>query len=385
MDLEIDNVRSVLRRSQVRGDYPRGVELATSLGWYWITRATTEGVRWLDALLAPGQGSSAVGHPVHAWAYFMRGFLAVLQSDPAAARPALQRAVAVAQETGQPLALSQSLSMASIAAHMAGDPAAARRLLDEAHVVTAALNDPAATVALLQARALNAFFEGDLDAARSASSQGADLSRQAGDLYSLEMMLLNLGCTALLAGDVGAAQPQFAEALRIADQLDDRVAQYYLLAGLGCHAAGTGQARRAALLLGAAETVRTGAGASVIAFLAAPLAHAEESASAALGASRFEAELNAGKRLSRGAAIGQALGEPAPPAAAAADEPSLVPLGKRQAEVARLVAEGLSNKQIGARLFLSERTVDSHVRSILTKLGFRSRAQIASWIGASEP
>jgi DNA-binding NarL/FixJ family response regulator len=48
-----------------------------------------------------------------------------------------------------------------------------------------------------------------------------------------------------------------------------------------------------------------------------------------------------------------------------------------------LVAEGLSNKQIGARLFISERTVDSHVRSILNKLGFNSRAQIAGWMASS--
>ena len=57
-------------------------------------------------------------------------------------------------------------------------------------------------------------------------------------------------------------------------------------------------------------------------------------------------------------------------------------LGKRQLEVARLVAEGLSNKQIAARLFLSERTVDSHVRTTLNKLGFNSRVQIAGWIAS---
>jgi DNA-binding NarL/FixJ family response regulator len=58
-------------------------------------------------------------------------------------------------------------------------------------------------------------------------------------------------------------------------------------------------------------------------------------------------------------------------------------LGKRQADVSRLVADGLSNKQIGARLFISERTVDSHVRSILDKLGVNTRAQIAGWIASS--
>jgi DNA-binding NarL/FixJ family response regulator len=51
--------------------------------------------------------------------------------------------------------------------------------------------------------------------------------------------------------------------------------------------------------------------------------------------------------------------------------------------VARLIAEGLSNKQIGARLFISERTVATHVRNILNKLGFDSRARIASWMASS--
>ena len=379
MDLEIDNVRSVLRRCLVHADFRRGIGLATSLGWYWITRATTEGVRWLDELLTSGRG-----HPeAPAQAYFMRGFLAVLQSDPTAAGPALERAATAAREGGQLPLLSQSLSMASIAANMAGDRPSARRLLDEAQVVTTGIDDLPATLAFLQARALNGLFEGDLDAVRSASSEGARLSREVGDLYVLEMMTMNLGMVALTAADLDGSRPLFAEALRIAHQIDDRVAQYSLLDALGCHAASSGQARLAAQLLGAAETVRTGAGASVIATLAPLLARAEESATAALGASRYEAEFRAGKRLSRGAAIGMALGEPAHVAAAAPEDAGAGLLGKRETEVARLVAGGLSNKQIGMRLFISERTVDGHIRSILNKLGFNSRAQIAAWMASS--
>jgi DNA-binding CsgD family transcriptional regulator len=56
------------------------------------------------------------------------------------------------------------------------------------------------------------------------------------------------------------------------------------------------------------------------------------------------------------------------------------PLSGREAEVARLVAEALSNRQIADRLVLSERTVESHVRSILTKLGFTTRTEIAAWL-----
>ena len=54
-DLEIDNVRAVLQRCLIRADAARGIDLAANLGWYWITRATSEGMRWLDELLASGR------------------------------------------------------------------------------------------------------------------------------------------------------------------------------------------------------------------------------------------------------------------------------------------------------------------------------------------
>src|SRR2546430_4451647 len=94
MDLEIDNVRSVLQRCLYNRDYEHGIDLASSVGWYWVTRATTEGVRWLDELLVRGIANPDSRAP----AYFIRGFLAVLQSDPTMARPTLERAVAAARE-----------------------------------------------------------------------------------------------------------------------------------------------------------------------------------------------------------------------------------------------------------------------------------------------
>jgi DNA-binding CsgD family transcriptional regulator len=62
-------------------------------------------------------------------------------------------------------------------------------------------------------------------------------------------------------------------------------------------------------------------------------------------------------------------------AAAAGDKP----LSPRELEVARLVGRGLTNKQIGQTLYVSERTAENHVQHILTKLGLRNRSQIAAW------
>jgi DNA-binding CsgD family transcriptional regulator len=55
------------------------------------------------------------------------------------------------------------------------------------------------------------------------------------------------------------------------------------------------------------------------------------------------------------------------------------PLSRRELEVAALVARGLTNKQIGETLFVSERTAENHVQHILVKLGFSNRSQIAAW------
>ena len=55
------------------------------------------------------------------------------------------------------------------------------------------------------------------------------------------------------------------------------------------------------------------------------------------------------------------------------------PLSPRELEVARLVGRGLTNKQIGQNLYVSERTAENHVQHILTKLGLRNRSQIAAW------
>ncbi len=130
--------------------------------------------------------------------------------------------------------------------------------------------------------------------------------------------------------------------------------------------------------------MRTRVGANVMPFLAPSLDRAEKSAVAALGTTAFEAELEAGKRLDRDAALGLALGKPAHGAAAVSGNSGTGLLGKREADVARLIADGLTNKQIGTRLFISERTVDTHVRSILNKLGFSSRAQIAAWMASPD-
>lgn len=367
--LAIDDVRAVLRRSLDDHDVATGLALASATCWYWATRATSEGVRWLDALLTADPGA-----PVQPWACFTRGFLAVLQHDPDAAAPVLARGAEAARAAGAADVLSQSLAMASVAAALRADHPAAADLRDEATHAVPEQPDPGTVLMLLQARSLGALLSGDPETADRAAADGARLGAAVGDVYSTTMMLMNRALAAVVTRRSGDAEAFATQALPGADALDDRVAQSYLLGVLACCAAADRDATRAAELLGASEHLAAATGGTVNSTLAPALVDARAAAVRALGVARFAVHHGAGGRLPRAAAVDLALrrdGAPRP------DE--LAPLARRESEVARLVAEGLTNKEIGARLFISDRTVETHVRSILAKLGMRSRAQVAGW------
>jgi predicted ATPase/DNA-binding CsgD family transcriptional regulator len=375
-ELEIDNIRAILYECVARRDIARGLDIATSMRYYWITHGTTESTRWFDQLLASNEGAPTT----LVRAYYLRGWLSLIKGDPAAAKPWIARAITTARETGQRALLSESLSLAATVRNVAGDTDAARAYLDEAEAMTPGLHDFPATIELVLSRALHALIQEDMEASRAASVEGLRLSREAGDEFQVEAMLRNLGTIGIMTGDTNASRAEFVEALRVARHIDNRLAQYWGLAPLSWHAANSGQPRLAAQLLGAAETLATQTGANIMGPGVTLLRQARESAIVALGASVFEAEFNAGKHLSREAALQLALGESEGIGTKSAEGFVAGPLAKREVEVGRLVAEGLSNKQIGKRLFISDRTVATHVSNIMNKLGLNSRAQIAAWM-----
>ena len=188
-DLEIDNIRAVLHQCVARGDLARGLDIAASMGYYWITHGTTESTRWLDQLL----GAEDAAPATQVRAYYLRGWLSLLQADAATARPWIARAVTTARETRQLTKVSESLSIAATVESVAGDLEAARRYLEQAEEITPGLGDYPATIELMLSRAVLALVEGDLETARAVCLEGVRLSREAGDLYQVEAMLGNLG------------------------------------------------------------------------------------------------------------------------------------------------------------------------------------------------
>jgi non-specific serine/threonine protein kinase len=129
---------------------------------------------------------------------------------------------------------------------------------------------------------------------------------------------------------------------------------------------------RALALAAAAWTIRTRIGGAFAPLFLERAEAVRDACEAALG-DRGNRIWTDGARLNVDDAIALAFGKersrPSPPGG----------LSAREIEVAGLVAEGLSNKVVAARLHLSVRTVESHVRHALAKLGLENRTQLATW------
>ncbi|MGY1699764.1 ATP-binding protein [Geodermatophilus sp. SYSU D00766] len=357
-------------------DAVRGLAMAADLWLYWAARGHLgEGRRRLQDLLAACPQPSGT----RARGMVAAGFLALAATDPAAALPLLTRARELGEACGAPSVVASATQYLGQAALFDGDLAAADRLLREAAARHAAADGryeafcwaDVGVAALLAGR--------DADAAEAFARSLALAER--GDPWTRSHALWGLGLVRLGAGEAEEATALERSALGLMREVDDRSGTALCIEALSWAAAARGAWERAARLGGAAEAVWR----SIPADLPAPLTRRREecttAARRALGDRRWGALHREGAVLDRTGAVALALDErPAPSVTPAGAGPS--PLTARQQEVARLVAEGLTDRQIAARLVISPRTAESHVEQILARLGVRSRAEIAAWTAA---
>ncbi len=237
----------------------------------------------------------------------------------------------------------------------------------------------------------SAWTHGDEERAAALAQEGLALARSVGDRETMSRCLQNLG-VAHLQKDPQLAKAFLTEGLAHARDIDDRNRIGLAVQALAMVAQMEGDPARAARLHGSAEAIlesfglpyspysiadQTALGRSIVAVLRG------------LGQQAFGAAWAEGRRMPLELVIDYALGRvalptPTPPSPAAGNDAGISPLTSREGEVARLVTQGLSNREISKALTISERTVDAHVQHILNKLGFNSRAQIAAWVAVSQ-
>jgi non-specific serine/threonine protein kinase len=230
--------------------------------------------------------------------------------------------------------------------------------------------------------ALSMFYSGLVALLTGQLKAACDLfARCAAMAAELDLAPLNararqmLGFPLLDLGELAAARATMAESFPGIMDVGDRWIIQIGLSGFIGLAAKTGRPRLALRLAGAANAYR-----DVNEFsLPEPIAEmvdrwlAPARAKAGRAADRL---LTEGRRLSPEEAVGLVLANEPDDAPPPGPRPTLT---RRETEVAALVARGLTNRDIAAQLFLSVRTVEVHVDHILTKLGFRTRTQLAAW------
>jgi ATP/maltotriose-dependent transcriptional regulator MalT len=225
---------------------------------------------------------------------------------------------------------------------------------------------------------------GQLTDARRVVQEGLEASERAGDTFVLGILNALLGIVEWRLDDARAAEARLKDAVRTQDRIGHRWGMAASLEGLAWVAASSGRLERASLLLGASASLWQELGNELIPIWRAHHDGCEAASRAGLGETRYRACWEEGYALGRGQEVAAALEDvPAMPAVTLRED--ACELTARELEVARLVADGLSNPAIAAALFVSVATAKTHVSHILGKLGLESRVQLASWVAGHDP
>lgn len=422
---DYDNLRTALRWLLDHQAADLSCRLAGALAWWWYPLGRVSmGRDWAEQALGCA-GADACSPPL-AKALFTAGVLALFAGDdrlarrrleaagsvceqlrddvglararlylgiilgpddPVGARALQEQALAVFRQRGDALWMAVALLACGDRALGAGDPASARPLFEESLELFRRLED-----AQMAAEALNKLG----DAARSSGehrraaalyTESLELLRRHGGETGVPGLLHNLGYVAQQHGDHRQALDHFSEAIARFRANGDQRGVAECLVGVAGVALALGQPDRAARLFGAADACLQAAGAAIAPPNLSEYERNLAAARARLGSSAFASARQAGQTMSpeQGVAYAAATAEHLSEAPSRHDrettDPWLGLLTPREGEIAALLVHGLSNRQIASQLVITEQTVETHVKHLLSKLGLASRYQVQDWMG----
>jgi predicted ATPase/DNA-binding CsgD family transcriptional regulator len=410
LDAEDAAVRQVLAWAMDH-DRATAVGLAAALGWWWLVRGRLPGqYRLLRELAGQAEAGSSGWCTLRFWCYLaalfssdLAGTLdastvlrdAVADRGPsraladglvgravalnnmghtAEAAGQARQALAVAREIGYRAGEVLALGVSSFAAADAGDLDGAVQLARQAAQITAGVPGHMVrwcsyvlTVALSSA--------GDLAAAEEVCAAGLARSRDVGDVQNQELLLPYTVMLEVHAGRIGDAAAHLREGLEVTVRAGGRSDLLTCLDSCGHLCAATGRPAEAITVWAAFAALHAQDGAADIPAWVRRRTEPLLAARQALGAGRTRAAEERGAAMSPDTAAEYVLmltaADPQQTQAPGAGE-----LSARERELLILVAQGRTNAQIAAQLYISIRTVSSHLDRIRDKTGCRRRADL---------
>jgi DNA-binding CsgD family transcriptional regulator len=217
---------------------------------------------------------------------------------------------------------------------------------------------------------------GDLAEAARASAAGLARARDAGDLSNQANLLPRIADLDLRAGRTGDAAAHLREGLHLAVRTGNWFELFTGLSQCGSLCAATGRAAEALTLWAACAALERDQGVTDPSWFRLRREEQSRAARQALGLARATAAEDRGAAMSLATAAEYALMLTAPAAPQPPAQPGPRTLSARERELVTLVAQGRTNAQIAAQLYISLRTVSSHLDRIRDKTGCRRRADL---------
>jgi len=354
-----------------------GIELAIALFAYWRARGlASEGGYWLGrAIRCAPAGSSA-----QVRALLRRACLAALAGGGDLAAADAAQSLRLGTGLGDDRLIAHAHLVSNLALSVSGRLAAAAEAGATAGRLLAALDARVGLIDLEIQLTYLALLEDDAEAALEHVERGLRLLGNREERWLHGQFYLLAAISMLMTGRETESTWGAIRSLRVKHEIGDTMGIACTLEILGWLASRSRRHERAAVLLGGADHLWKLTGGRLLATGTLESLHAEAVARSvdAIGDKRYEALFAGAARQRPDQVVAFAFrnaDDPDDEAGARLRLPGQ--LTAREREIAKLVANGLSNRQIAEQLFISRRTVDAHVEHIFGKLGITSRVTLA--------